>query len=228
MTISSGNSYLDSLAAPVTTTPTTSTSPNGTQSLTQSDFLSLLTAQMQAQDPLNPQDNTQMVAQMAQFSQTTGIAEMNQTLAGIASSLSSSRLGDVSGWIGKSALVQSTSASALSDGSYAGSVTLPKDASQVNITLSDQTGKVVYTGSASNAAAGDVPFFWDGKDSTGTAVSGPLNISVSAADSTGASMTGITTSSWTGITGVQSPASGTTKLVTGLGTIDPTTALQIS
>src|SRR5258708_40267194 len=36
--------------------------------LTQNDFLKLLVAQMSAQDPLNPQSNTDFAAQMAQFS----------------------------------------------------------------------------------------------------------------------------------------------------------------
>lgn len=225
MTISTGNAYLDSLAVPTATTD--STSKTGPKALTQSDFLKLLTTQMQSQDPLNPTDNTQMVAQMAQFSATTGIAEMNQSLANIASSLATSRVGDVAGWIGKNALVQSATASPLADGSYSGRVTLPSAASQVGITLSDASGKIVYSGSAQNVAAGDLPFYFDGKDSSGAAIPGPLTISVAAQDSSGKSVT-TTSSSWTSISGVQSPASGTTKLVTGLGTIDPTSALQIS
>jgi flagellar basal-body rod modification protein FlgD len=39
-----------------------------TQTLNQQDFLNLLVAQMQAQDPLNPVSNTDFIAQMAQFS----------------------------------------------------------------------------------------------------------------------------------------------------------------
>ena len=39
--------------------------PNASTALGQSDFLKLMTAQMQNQDPFNPVDNTQMVAQMA-------------------------------------------------------------------------------------------------------------------------------------------------------------------
>ncbi len=40
----------------------------------QSDFLALMIAQMKNQDPFAPVDNTQMVAQMAQFSSLAGIA----------------------------------------------------------------------------------------------------------------------------------------------------------
>jgi flagellar basal-body rod modification protein FlgD len=45
---------------------TTANAPHST--LTQNDFLKLLVAQMSAQDPLNPQSNTDFAAQMAQFS----------------------------------------------------------------------------------------------------------------------------------------------------------------
>lgn len=59
----------------------------GYSSLGQGDFLKLLTVQMQQQDPFNPVDNTQMLAQMAQFSSLAGISEMGGTLGSIASKL---------------------------------------------------------------------------------------------------------------------------------------------
>lgn len=225
MTISTGNSYLDTLAGPSTSSAATAVKSNST--LDQSSFLKLLTTQMQTQDPFNPVDNTQMVAQMAQFSSTTGIAEMNASLKGIAANIASSRVGDAASWIGKAALVAGSSASALADGSFAGKITLPADASQVAISLTDATGKVVYNGTATNVAKGDIPFYFDGKDASGNAVAGPLKVSVNAKD-TAAQQISATSATWTTITGVQSPASGTTKLVTGAGTIDPTDALQLS
>ena len=225
MTINTGNSYLDSLTGNPKGSSTTAPKANG--ALDQSAFLKLLTTQMQTQDPFNPVDNTQMVAQMAQFSSTTGIAEMNASLKSIQSSLASSRVGDAASWIGKSALVGSKTATALSDGSYAGNVMIPEDASRVDINLVDGTGKVVYTGSATNVEAGEIPFYWDGKDKDGNAVPGPLTISVFAKDGAAQPMD-VATSSWTTVSGVQSPASGATKLVTPLGNIDPADALQLS
>jgi flagellar basal-body rod modification protein FlgD len=226
MTISTGNSYLDTLSGSTSSTSTTTKAKsNGT--LDQSAFLKLMTTQMQTQDPFNPVDNTQMVAQMAQFSSTTGIAEMNASLKNIATDISSSRVGDASSWIGKAALVSSKTATALSDGSYAGNVTLPKNAGQLSISLLDSTGKVVYNGTATNAPAGDVPFYWDGKDDSGKAVAGPLTVSVNAKDASAQQMD-VTTSTWASVNGVQSPASGTTKLVTALGLLAPTDALQLS
>lgn len=65
-------------------TPGTSTSGKGYADLGQADFFRLLTVQIQQQDPFDPVDNKEMLAQMAQFSSLSGIAEMNETLKSIA------------------------------------------------------------------------------------------------------------------------------------------------
>ena len=227
MTISSGNSYLDSLSNVKTGSSGTKTGKTN-DTLDQAAFLKLLTTQMTTQDPFNPVDNTQMVAQMAQFSSVAGIAEMNNSLKSIASGMESSRVGGAASWIGKAALISSRTASPLADGSYAGSISLPNDASQVNISLVDGTGKVVYTGSANNVPKGDVPFYWDGKDQDGNAVAGPLTISVFAKDAQAQTMKDYTTASWATINSVSSPVSGTTKLNTSMGNFNPSDVLQLS
>ena len=62
--------------------------PKGTsQQMDQSDFLRLMTAQLSQQDPFNPVDNQQMVAQMAQFSSLAGVSETNTTLQKISEQL---------------------------------------------------------------------------------------------------------------------------------------------
>lgn len=50
------------------------------QSVNQADFLKLMTAQVAAQDPFDPMDQTAMLGQLAQFSQVAGTAEMNVSL----------------------------------------------------------------------------------------------------------------------------------------------------
>lgn len=55
-------------------------SKGGLASLGQADFLKLLTVQLQQQDPSSPVDQTEMLAQMAQFSMLSGITEINERL----------------------------------------------------------------------------------------------------------------------------------------------------
>ncbi len=57
------------------------------QTLDQSDFLALMSAQLKNQDPTKPVDNSEYVAQMAQFSTVTGITQSNATLTSIAAKL---------------------------------------------------------------------------------------------------------------------------------------------
>lgn len=59
----------------------TDTIANPSATLTQNDFLQLLVTQMQYQDPLNPQSDTQMAAQMAQFTALQQSSAMSGSLA---------------------------------------------------------------------------------------------------------------------------------------------------
>ena len=204
----------------------TVTKPAG--SMDQNDFLKLMTTQLTTQDPFNPVDNTQMVAQMAQFSQVAGIAEMNKSLANISAALAPGRLNDAASWIGRSMLVESDIATPLRDGAYAGEINLPADAEQVSVSFVDQKGAVVHSTTLGAQKAGAINFTWDGKDANGAVkASGPLRIIVNA--STAGEAIAPTTSTWTGIAGIQSPANGgATKLVTGLGLLSPEAAIRLA
>lgn len=63
-------------------------------------FLTLLTAQMQNQDPLNPADSTEFVAQLAQFSSVEQQIATNETLTSILETLTVSGQGSLVDWLG--------------------------------------------------------------------------------------------------------------------------------
>ena len=200
----------------------------GAGAMDQNDFLRLMTTQLTTQDPFNPVDNTQMVAQMAQFSQVAGIAEMNQSLSRIASSLGGSRLSDAASWIGHSMLVESDIATPLRDGTYAGEFSLPEGADSVTISFQDANGAVVHTQTMEAQQAGNVAVAWDGKNAAGEYVAGgPLRMVVTATKSGQTFNPG--TATWTSIGGIQSPAAGgTSRLVTGLGLLEPSAAIRLA
>ena len=219
MSTITGNSAIDAL--------TKNTNAAKSSSLDQEAFLKLMTTQLKTQDPFNPVDNTQMVAQMAQFSSVAGISEMNKSLKGIAETLTASRVGDTASWIGHPALVASDSAPQLTDGSYAGEIAISAPANNVTVSLVDANGQVVHTESLGAKAAGNFAFKWDGKAADGTATAnGTLKIVVNAEGSSGKIQAA--TAAWTPITGVQSPASGSAaSLVTPLGLIAPDEAIRL-
>ena len=108
------DSTLASLGIPTTTAAAQAAAAPNTSgpktTLGQADFLKLLTAQMSNQDPFNPVDNTQMIAQMAQFSSVAGISEMNTTLSSIALKLGATSTADAMSYVGKTVLTEGLSA----------------------------------------------------------------------------------------------------------------------
>ena len=226
MTVSTGNSYLDSLSNSAATAAATASKSN--QTIDQSGFLKLLTAQLKTQDPTAPTDTNTMTQQMATFSQVAGITEMNQSLKSMLSGVNASRFGDASGWIGRAALITGNVATQAANGAYAGQISLPADAKDVTLNLVNSSGQTVYSKQLGAKDKGDVSWSWDGKDPSGNATSdGALQVIVTATGANGKSVSP-TLSTWNEIQSVKSPATGTTQLITGLGSIDPADVLQLS
>ena len=221
-TLATGNTYLDALGTK------TASVAKSSQTIDQSGFLKLLTTQLKTQDPTAPTDSTQMVQQMATFSQVAGIAEMNQSLKSMKTDVAASRFGGASGWIGRAALLSGSVATQASNGAYAGQITLPTDAQSVSLSLVNSDGQTVYSKNLGAHASGAMSWSWDGKDASGAATTdGALKVIVTAGDAAGKSIAP-TNATWNEITSVQSPASGTTSLVTALGQISPSDVLQLS
>ena len=228
MTISTGNSYLDSLTTSTATAAAAAAASKSSQTIGQDGFLKLLTEQLKTQDPTQPTDSTQMVQQMATFSQVAGISEMNASLKSMSSDLSAARFGDASGWIGRAALITGDVASQASNGAYAGQITLPADAKDVVLNLVNASGQTVYSQDLGAKSSGDVSWSWDGKDPSGAATKdGALQAIVTAVGTDGKSVSA-TNATWNEIQSVKSPASGTTQLITALGGIAPSDVLQLS
>lgn len=197
-------------------------------SMDQNDFLRLMTTQLTTQDPFNPVDNTQMVAQMAQFSQVAGIAEMNASLKALVEGMAPGRLTDAASWIGRSVLVESDRAAPLGDGRYAGEIALGGDAEQVSLSLVDENGAVVHGQELGASEAGTVAFSWDGRGPGGQiAATGPLKIVVTAR--AGGDSVPAASASWAAVSGIQSPANGgATRLLTALGLVSPEAAIRLA
>ena len=226
MTVSTGNSYLDSLSNSAATAAATASKSK--QTIDQSGFLKLLTAQLKTQDPTAPTDTNTMTQQMATFSQVAGITEMNQSLKSMLTGVNASRFGDASGWIGRAALISGNVATQATNGAYAGQISLPADASNVTLNLVNSSGQTVYSKDLGAKSQGDVSWSWDGKDTSGNLTKdGALQVIVTATGTNGKSVSA-TNSTWNEIQSVKSPATGTTQLITGLGSIDPADVLQLS
>jgi flagellar basal-body rod modification protein FlgD len=218
---------IDSLASlGISATPSVDTSKLGERTLGQSDFLALMTAQLKNQDPFSPVDNTQMVAQMAQFSSVAGISEMNTTLSALAAKLGGTTSSDALSYIGKTVLTEGSTAYARSSGGIAGAVELDDDASDVQVRIANSSGQVLKSIDLGAQSAGTATYDWDGKDADGAdAGVGPFTVSVAAAN--GNAVVPARGLVWAPVESVSMPSGGTPKLqVTGIGAIDPIAVRQ--
>ncbi|WP_448502398.1 flagellar hook assembly protein FlgD [Sphingomonas sp.] len=155
------------------------------QTLNQNDFLALMTAQLKNQDPFEPVDNTQMVAQMAQFSSLAGITEMSSTLKAIADKLGGGSMNDALGWVGRTVLVEGNVAFPRATGGIEGGVELGGDATSVVVTIAGADGQVLRTIDLGAQNAGRVDFDWDGLNAAGEAAgSGPFVVRADARNDT--------------------------------------------
>ena len=219
MTATTFDSTLSSLGIARTGATTTNVAAAGsTQTLGQADFLKLMTAQLKNQDPFNPVDNTQMIAQMAQFSSVAGIAQMNATLTGIAGKLGVTSAGDAMAYVGRTVLTAGDTAYPRAGGGIAGKVELAGDATDVDVTIADRGGNILKTLSLGAQAKGTVDYDWDGTAANGTTPTGPFTVTVAARS--GASTVGATGLVWAPVESV-ALANGSDPVlnVTGLGPV---------
>src|SRR5450755_1186277 len=142
------------MVAPVTGSSSSSSAQDaslgaalGTNStLGEQDFLKLLVAQLKNQDPLAPQDNTQFVSQLAQFSSLQAAMGTNTRLDTITSQNQGSANTAVIGLIGKQATVKGSLVTASGSGTAVPvNFTLAAATDSTNVSIQDSSGKVVRT-----------------------------------------------------------------------------------
>jgi flagellar basal-body rod modification protein FlgD len=157
-------------------TSTSSAASNSMSSLGVNDFITLMTTQLKYQDPTNPQDSTQFIAQLAQFSTVSGVQEMNASISTLVDQLKNSQALNATSLVGHVVLIDADSIDVADGDAVAGVVNTPDNTSNINLIITDASGQVVRQMSVT-AAEGTSPFVWDGTDDSGEAVAaGTYNI----------------------------------------------------
>ncbi|MDG9927171.1 MULTISPECIES: flagellar hook assembly protein FlgD [Pseudomonas] len=135
--------------------------------LGKNEFLELLVAQLNNQNPLEPQENGEFIAQLAQFSQVEGIEKLNTSMGSLLSGYQSSQALQASSLVGRKVIVPSDKAVVDTSETFKASLVLPVSSSNVYVNVYDSAGKAVSRVNLGQQAAGNVSFMWDGKDSNG-------------------------------------------------------------
>ncbi len=151
-------------------------------------FLKLLTTQLQNQDPTSPMDSAQFTQQLVQYSQVEQQIKSNEKLDALISAQNSAGIGGSLGYLGKTIEMDGAYFSAdTTGGSF--NYTLSDVASSATIKIYDASGTLVRT-STGSGTLGKHTVAWDGKDDDGNQLAaGVYGVSVTATNSTGASVT---------------------------------------
>jgi len=139
----------------------------GASSLGKDSFLQLLVTQMQNQNPLDPQDNSQFVAQLAQFSSLETMQNLSASVDAIGGMYQASQALQASGLVGKTVLVDSGSTHVDTSKDMVGTVSLPSNSTLTSVEVYNSKGELVRSIDLKEQKAGDVKFTWDGKDDAG-------------------------------------------------------------
>ena len=151
------------------------------------DFLTLLVAQLQHQDPLNPAESTEFTAQLAQFSSLEQLQNIESTLSGFEVYQSTLNNIQSSGFIGKTVTATGSMFGVNGGNPDAIRFDLVNDADSVYIQIYDKFGGFVTDVQAGARQAGEQQVAWDGRDSNGAVVAdGSYTFTVMAMNTDGA------------------------------------------
>jgi flagellar basal-body rod modification protein FlgD len=186
-----------------TVNPTASTaaaSSASTQSAAQqqlsgnfSTFLTLLTTQLQNQDPLSPMDSNQFTQQLVQYSQVEQQINTNDNLKTLINQGTNQTGAYAVSYLGKAVTIANGNAP-LANSQAIWAYNLGNPAAKTQLTVTDSNGNVVYTG-AGETASGTHSFTWNGKGTNGAQEpDGTYKLTVSAAAADGSSVSSLVTS----------------------------------
>ena len=155
-----------------------------------STFLTLLTTQLQNQDPTSPMDTNAFTQQLVAM---TGVQQQLLTNNLLEQMVSNSATGSVASsvnLIGQN-VTAITSSATLTSGSATWNYTMPSTAASGWATVSDSSGATVWSGAVSQLSAGNDTFTWNGENQSGVQQSngGAYSLSISATDSSGNAVT---------------------------------------
>jgi len=125
-------------------------------------FLKLLITQMENQDPLSPAENTEFIAQLAQFTSVESLDKLNKNFESFTAEFNSNQALQASSLVGTQVSVETSKTLLSPNGMVSGTVAVPESTSDLSIKVYSEGGALLETIPVGEAPAGDLVFRWDG------------------------------------------------------------------
>lgn len=149
--------------------------------LDKNDFLKLFVAQMQHQDPLNPDDGAEMASKLAQFNSVEQMMNVNKTLTQLVDAQSNQRSLQLINYIGKEVAIDGGRVRIDNGKVSKPSFDLGADAVETTMKVRDGSGVLVYEKPMGTMKTGTHELDWNGKNMEGkTMPGGVYNFSIHA------------------------------------------------
>ncbi len=159
--------------------------------LTSADFIQMLVAELQNQDPTNPQDSSAFMTQLAQITQVEQTADINTNLQNLLDSQNSAANFSSVSLIGQQVTAPGSQVSLTSGSQSTLAFTLPSAAAQVTVQISDANGNTVSTLTQGATAAGVNSIAWNGLNASNQALpTGTYTFTVTGTDASGQTIQG--------------------------------------
>jgi flagellar basal-body rod modification protein FlgD len=159
---------------------------SGSQTLGKDDFLKLLVTQLQNQDPMNPTDSTEFVAQLAQFSSLEQLSNVNENLKVVQLFEQSINNAQAVNFVGKTVKASGSMFELGTGETHEIQYQLGEDADTVYVSIYNSSGEIVKKIEMDKMTAGKQSVVWDGKDENGNAApAGTYSFSLQAKNKDG-------------------------------------------
>ena len=129
--------------------------------LATADYLSLMTAQLKNQDPLEPMDNGEFLGQIAQFATVSGIGDLQTSFDNFSAAMQSDQALQGSALVGRSVLVPSSIGTMTAEGGLKGQINVAEPVSDLRVQIFAESGALIKT-IEMGSASGYTNFAWDG------------------------------------------------------------------
>lgn len=140
------------------------------QQLGQDEFLTLMLAQIKAQDPMKPMENAEFITQMAQFSTVTGVQDLNTAFNDLAGALQVNQGLQAATLVGRNAMVEANTINYEQGSPQMGAIALGSSASDVRVQVTDASGSLIREIHLGDQPVGLSNFEWDGLNEQGQPV----------------------------------------------------------